>query len=71
MAEAEFDARGTLGLDPEAPVGVGAITITAILDTDASDDELGRLARSTQRLLRRRPEPWRPHPPSRVRRAAR
>ncbi|MEO7269371.1 MAG: OsmC family protein [Knoellia sp.] len=48
-AEAEFDARGTLGIDREAPVGISPITITATLDTDATDEELTRLARSTER----------------------
>lgn len=48
-AEAEFDARGTLGIDRDAPVGVTAITVTASLDTDAADDDLARLARSTER----------------------
>lgn len=48
-ADAEFDARGTLGLSREVNVGVSPITITAILDTDATDDELTRLARSTER----------------------
>lgn len=48
-ADAEFDARGTLGIDRSVPVGVSPVTITAVLDTDASDDELTRLARSTER----------------------
>lgn len=48
-AEAEFDARGTLGVDRTVPVGVGPISITATLDTDASDADLARLARSTER----------------------
>lgn len=48
-AEAEFDARGTLGIDREVPVGVTPITITAMLDTDACDDDLARLAKSTER----------------------
>ncbi|MFC7485599.1 OsmC family protein [Knoellia sp. CPCC 206453] len=48
-AEAEFDARGTLGIDREVPVGVTGITINATLDTDATDEELTRLARSTER----------------------
>ncbi len=48
-AEAEFDARGTLGIDRDVPVGVTPITITATLDTDATDEELARLAKSTER----------------------
>lgn len=48
-ADAEFDARGTLGLDRTVPVGLTGITVTAVLDTDASDAELERLATSTER----------------------
>lgn len=48
-ADAEFDARGTLGIDRTVPVGVSPITITAVLETDASDDELRRLATTTER----------------------
>ena len=48
-AEAEFDARGTLGLDRSAPVGITGLTITATLTTRATDEELGRLATATER----------------------
>ncbi|KRE43136.1 osmotically inducible protein OsmC [Knoellia sp. Soil729] len=48
-AVAEFDARGTLGVDRDAPVGMTGIAVTAVLDTDASDEDLSRLARSTER----------------------
>jgi uncharacterized OsmC-like protein len=48
-AEGVFDARGTLGVDRSVPVGVTDITVTATLDTDASDDELARLASLTER----------------------
>ncbi|HET8602101.1 MAG TPA: OsmC family protein, partial [Segeticoccus sp.] len=48
-AEGTFDARGTLGIDRSVPVGVTGITITAALDTDATDDQLARLAALTER----------------------
>jgi uncharacterized OsmC-like protein len=47
--EGSFDARGTLGMDREVPVGVQGIAVTAELDTDADDAALERLARSTER----------------------
>jgi len=48
-ADAEFDARGTLGVDRTVPVGVAAITITATVDSDADDETLARLAAATER----------------------
>jgi uncharacterized OsmC-like protein len=48
-ADGTFDARGTLGVDRSVPVGVTDITITATLDTDASDDQLARLGDLTER----------------------
>ncbi len=48
-ADGVFDARGTLGVDREVPVGVQDVVITAELDTDADDATLERLARSTER----------------------
>jgi uncharacterized OsmC-like protein len=48
-AESSFDARGTLGLDKEVPVGIGEVTITAELDTDADDAALERLGRLAER----------------------
>jgi uncharacterized OsmC-like protein len=47
--DGSFDARGTLGMDREVPVGVQDIVVTAELDTDADDAALERLARSTER----------------------
>jgi uncharacterized OsmC-like protein len=44
-----FDARGTLGLSREAPVGATDILVTAILDTDATDQQLARLGELTER----------------------
>jgi organic hydroperoxide reductase OsmC/OhrA len=44
-----FDARGTLGIDREAKVGVQEVVVTAVVDTDGDDKALERLARSTER----------------------
>jgi uncharacterized OsmC-like protein len=44
-----FDARGTLGVDRSATVGVTDLVVTVTLDTDADDATLERLARSTER----------------------
>jgi uncharacterized OsmC-like protein len=48
-AESTFDARGTLGVSKDVPVGIGEVTVTADLDTDAGPDELDRLATLTER----------------------
>lgn len=48
-ADGWWDARGTLGIDREAPVGVQDIVLTLALDTDADDATLGRLATATER----------------------
>jgi uncharacterized OsmC-like protein len=48
-AEGYFDARGTLGIDRQVPVGVQDIVVTAELDTDADDAALQRLAQATER----------------------
>lgn len=48
-ADGVFDARGTLGLDREVPVGVSDVVVTATIDTDADDKALERLAKSTER----------------------
>jgi uncharacterized OsmC-like protein len=48
-ADAMFDARGTLGVDREAPVGVQDLVITAELDTAADDATLAKLAELTER----------------------
>lgn len=48
-ADSTFDARGTLGVDRSVPVGVGPITVTAVLDTDASDADLERLGGLAER----------------------
>ena len=48
-AEAEFDVRGTLGVDRAVPVGISGLTVTATLTTRATDDELAKLAAATER----------------------
>lgn len=48
-AEATFDARGTLGVSREAPVGCTGVRITVDLDSDADDQALARLATLTER----------------------
>ena len=48
-AESHFDARGTLGLSREVPVGVQSIGVVARIDTDAADSELAKLAQLTER----------------------
>ena len=48
-AEASFDARGTLGVSREVPVGIRGLVVTARLDTDATEAELTRLAQLTER----------------------
>lgn len=49
VAESTVDARGTLGVDREAPVGIGPTTVTFTIATDADDERLARLASSTER----------------------
>ncbi len=48
-ARSAFDARGTLAVDPQAPVGLGPIHVDAVLDTEADDAKLSRLALLTER----------------------
>lgn len=48
-ADGWWDARGTLGVDREAPIGVQDVVVTLTLDTDADDATLGRLATATER----------------------
>ena len=48
-ADGFFDARGTLGLDRSAPVGVQDIVVSVEVDSDADDAAMERLARSTER----------------------
>ena len=48
-ATALMDARGTLGIAREAPVGLQDVSVTADLDTDADDATLAKLAELTER----------------------
>lgn len=48
-AQASFDARGTLGVSREVPVGISPITVNVEVDTDADDSALERLASLTER----------------------
>src|SRR3712207_1982118 len=48
-ARGDMDARGTLGISRETPVGLGSITVEAELDTDADDVTLARLGELTER----------------------
>jgi uncharacterized OsmC-like protein len=48
-AEGEWDARGTLGVDPQAPVGFKSIRLDFELDTDASPQQLEKLRQLTER----------------------
>ena len=49
VAEGDLDFRGTLGVDREAPVGFTAIRLRFELDSDATDDELDALLKTTER----------------------
>ena len=48
-AGAVMDARGTLGVSREVPVGLREITVDVELDTDADDRTLATLGRLTER----------------------
>lgn len=48
-AESRFDARGTLGVNRTAPVGVLSPRVIAEVSTDADDTTLQRLATATER----------------------
>ena len=44
-----FDARGTLGINRDVPIGVQDISIVAELQTDADEPTLAKLAELTER----------------------
>ncbi len=48
-ASGTFDARGTLGVSRDVPVGCQNVVLTAELDTDADDATLAKLAQLTER----------------------
>lgn len=49
VAEGTWDARGTLGIDRAAPVGLTDITLRFELDSDADPAKLARLIETTER----------------------
>ncbi len=49
IAEAQWDARGTLGVDRTVPVGLADVRLTFDLDTDADPPTIERLLASTER----------------------
>ena len=49
VVEGSWDARGTLGVDRTAPVGITDITLRFELDTDAPPDKQARLIETTER----------------------
>ncbi|MBI1351137.1 MAG: OsmC family peroxiredoxin [Actinomycetales bacterium] len=49
VAEGHWDARGTLGVDKDAPVGMTDITLTVEVETDAPDETVSRLVALTER----------------------
>lgn len=50
IAEGRWDARGTLGVDREAPVGLTDIALTFELDTDADAASVQRLVEMSERF---------------------
>jgi uncharacterized OsmC-like protein len=48
-AEGDLDFRGTLGVSKEVPVGFQDIRLNISVDTDASDDEVSKLIKLTER----------------------
>jgi uncharacterized OsmC-like protein len=50
IAEGHWDARGTLGVDREVPVGLTDIALTFELDTDADAATVQRLVEMSERF---------------------
>src|SRR4029077_479506 len=50
IAEGHWDARGTLGVDREAPVGLSDIALTFELDADADAATVQRLVEMSERF---------------------
>ena len=48
-AEADFDARGTLGVDREAPVGLQNVRLDFALEGDLTEEEQATLLTLTER----------------------
>jgi uncharacterized OsmC-like protein len=61
LVEGGFDARGTLGVDRDVPVGLTDVTVTFSFGTDADEEKIGRLVELAERYcvvaqtLRNRP----------------
>jgi uncharacterized OsmC-like protein len=49
IADGVWDARGTLGVDRAAPVGITDITLRFDIDTDAPPDKVKRLIEAAER----------------------
>jgi uncharacterized OsmC-like protein len=49
VAEGVWDARGTLGIDRAAPVGLSEVTLSFDIDCDADSARLARLIQTTER----------------------
>lgn len=47
--EGDWDTRGTLGMDPDVPVGYTDIRILVDLDVDGPEERIARLAELTER----------------------
>ncbi len=48
-AQGDLDFRGTLGVSKETPVGLTNIRVHFALDTEASDEQIGKLLKLTER----------------------
>jgi uncharacterized OsmC-like protein len=48
-ADAVFDARGTLGVDRDVPVGIQGATVVVEISGEVDEGRLDRLARTTER----------------------
>ena len=49
IAEGTWDARGTLGIDRNIPVGLSDITLRFEIDSDADPEKLQRMIQTTER----------------------
>lgn len=49
LVTGHWDARGTLGVDKDVPVGMTDIAIAIVADTDAPDEQVERLVSLTER----------------------
>jgi uncharacterized OsmC-like protein len=49
IAEGSWDARGTLGIDRQAPIGLTDISLRFEIDSDAEPAQLDRLIKTTER----------------------